>query len=266
MQLGILLATTLATGAAIAAPADDAVARGEQLARDGQYADAIAAFKEADTLAPSGLHACLIGLAYLRLERWSQAELFFGECRRRTPSQALPSWLVLAERDLDEHVGRLARIDVRVLGIAGARFGISSFPADEQFAPQVVHLPAGRHVITAVAPKHARVQETSAIDAATSHPNALRFDDDAPSRSPAPRIPGGAGAALLVAGGLYHWFALTPARDALVRASDPMHPDAMAYDRASGTFDRRRALTLGLYGAGALAAIAGDALRVEWNW
>jgi hypothetical protein len=47
--------------------------RGQELAKQNEYTQAIDAFKRADRLAPRAAHACMIGLAYLRREMWPQA-------------------------------------------------------------------------------------------------------------------------------------------------------------------------------------------------
>ncbi len=262
MRLGVLIIMLLACGIARGETAPDLVRAGEELARDGHYLEAVATFKRAEALAPAPTHACLIGLAYLRAERWSQAEVFFATCRERTPHLTeLPSWLVLAERQLDEHlhVGQFAPVAIRVEPADDAVVSISSFEADEMFSTRLVHLPAGRYVITATAPGRARVQTALSVSDAQPREVVLRFSATRPSRIP--WIVGGAGAALLVAGGIYDAAALAPVRATLVTAGDPAHPDPGLYDRNSATFDRRRDLTLALYGLGAAAVIAGVALH-----
>ena len=172
---------------------------------------------------------------------------------RETP---LPSWLVIAERELDDHLhaGRLVPVAIRIEPADGATFGVSSFAPDEVFSPRIVHLPVGRYVITATAPGRARVQTAIDVTAGKPREAVLRFGGA--DRSRVPWIVAGTGAALLIAGGIYHAAELAPVRATLAGARDPV-----TYDRNSATFDRRREITLGLYAVGAAAAITGVVLH-----
>jgi len=98
VALGVTLATP---GTARADQADDLVIAGQQLATAGKLDDAIAAFRAADSIRPSALHDCLIGLAQLRAGRLDAAELGFAACRRRaTAKDPVPAWLPPEERRL----------------------------------------------------------------------------------------------------------------------------------------------------------------------
>ena len=95
--LRALALVMLFASVAYAEDADTLTAQGEQLAHDGEYSRAIETFKKADALAPSAKHACLIGLAYIRRELWSQAEIFLDRCKQRaTAADPLPDWFAEA--------------------------------------------------------------------------------------------------------------------------------------------------------------------------
>lgn len=143
-------------GSAYADEADNLVAQGDDLARRAEYAQAIEKFKAADRARPRAMHACMIGLAYLRRQLWPQAEVFLSRCRKRAiASDPLPEWMDDAESQLAMQLKAAPVTAVEIVvqppGVA-ASITTSSFAPDEQFDPQVIHLPAGRHTITATAP------------------------------------------------------------------------------------------------------------------
>ncbi|MBA3539036.1 MAG: hypothetical protein H0T79_05365 [Deltaproteobacteria bacterium] len=271
MRTWVLAALCIAfTGSVASAETAETLAReGEERARLGQLPEAIALFKQADALDPRASHACLIGLAYLRRERWAQAELYFGQCRERTPtSEALPDWLVLAERQLDDHLraANFAAVDIRVEPHdLAAEVSVSSFAPDEQFGPRRIYLPYGRHVVTGTAPGHTRVQATISITDRSPRQVVLRYAGaEAASGSRSRVLPWtitAVGGSLVVAGALVHAFGVKPVRDSLVTAGNPEHPDPALYDRNSEVFDRRRQIAVGLYGVGAAAVLTGVVLR-----
>jgi hypothetical protein len=262
------------------------VARGERLAKAGRLTEAIEAFKTADRIEPRARHACLIALAYIRRELWSQAEVFLAACRDRAdPQNPLPDWFDLAERELRERLAtsEVAPVVVRVEPASAAidaQVAISSFAPDERFAPRTIHLPVGTHLITAT---HAgrevrkevvvvnRVPREVVLDFTASAPTgastqALR-GEPVPARSRSrsrsrwvPQVITAVGGALVVAGAGYHVFAFKPTRDDLADAADD--PDPAAYNRLEDRFDSRRRATLALYGVGAAAVITGLALRM----
>src|SRR4051812_38168470 len=100
--VGLVVAATLALhGSARADEADDLATQGEELARRAEYAQAIEKFKAADRARPRALHACMIGLAYLRRQLWPQAEVFLARCRKRAVgTDTLPEWMADAEAQL----------------------------------------------------------------------------------------------------------------------------------------------------------------------
>src|SRR5512143_1672663 len=101
MRWGIAVLVLLASHLARADEVDDLVAKGQELAKQSEYTQAIAVFKQADAKRPRAAHACMIGLAYMRREAWPQAELFLALCRKRvTPGDEAPDWLPEAEQQL----------------------------------------------------------------------------------------------------------------------------------------------------------------------
>ncbi len=149
-------------GVAHAESAEELQARGERLAKDAHYSEAIEAFKAADAIAPSAAHKCFIALAYTRRELWPQAEIFIARC----VGEQLPLWVTEARALIAARIAeaRVAPVTI-VVDPAGvdARLSVSSFAPDETFAPgQTIHLPPGHHVIVTNAPGYERDEQ--AID------------------------------------------------------------------------------------------------------
>lgn len=246
-------------------------ARGEQLARDGRYSEAIDAFKAAERLEPRARHACLIGLAYLRRELWPQAEIFLEQCEARaTTADPVPEWMPAAKKQLAERLASVAvapvTLEVTPAGL-DVQLSVSSFAPDERFTPRTIHLPPGTHVVIATAPDHDDAQVT--VEVTDTSPQTVtiplrprsttpprRAIEEPPQRSKAPYAVMGAGAALTLTGAAVHLFLFKPARDDLANATS--RDD---YDQREEDFDRWRATTIGLYAAGALAIGAGLVLR-----
>jgi hypothetical protein len=130
---------------------DDLEARGEELAKTGEYSKAIAAFKQAEAQRPRAVHACMIGLAYLRRELWPQAELYFATCHKRAkPDDQLPDWIGTAETQLAQRIADAHIVPVMIQVVPadiGAMLSVSSFPPDEVFPAQDLHLAPGTHSI-----------------------------------------------------------------------------------------------------------------------
>lgn len=269
-----LIAASLLGVARVPARADQAaphVDRGEQLARDGRLTDAIAAFKRADAIEPRASHACLIALAYIRRELWPQAEVFLSTCHERaTPDDPLPDWVPLAEQQLAERIDSAPVARVRIVVepaslAATTELEVSSFLPDERFTPRTIHLPLGRHLITARAPGRDKVERAIEITDKSPRSVVISLDQAAVTvtredSSPVPTGLMATGGAVLVAGVLYHVLAFKPVRDKLVDATDAM-PDPALYDEYSSSFDTRRNVTLALYGVGAALTLTGLALR-----
>ena len=263
-------------GNARADTAAELEAKGEDFAKDGHFSEAIDAFKAADKLEPRASHVCLIALAYTRRELWPQAEIFLDKCHQRaTEADPLPSWVPLADQQLQE---RLAAANVSAVTLVveppvPATLAVSSFAPDETFAPRTIHLAPGRHVISTTAPGYEPAQQTIEISdrsdkrvvftlvpiAVALPPPHLPPVPPAPRPSTAPWIVMGAGGAVMLAGLASHLFLLAPVRDKLQAAHDG--GDALAYAQASGSFDTRRTLTVALYGAGVVTIAVGAVLH-----
>lgn len=127
-------------------------ARGEGLAKDGRFSEAIDAFKAADRLEIRASHACLIALAYTRRELWPQAEIWLDICHQRASSgDPLPEWVPEADKQIKDRLAdaNVAPVEIKVdPSVPDARVTVSSFAPDETFAPRTIHLPPGHHTIT----------------------------------------------------------------------------------------------------------------------
>ena len=125
--------------------AAERVAAGEQLAKEGRLTEAIESFKAADKLEQRAKHACLIALAYIRRELWPQAEIFMTRCHQRaTAGDPVPDWAALAEKQMNERLSsaKVSAVHIRIEPTAlaaTAKISVSSFPADETFAPRTIH-------------------------------------------------------------------------------------------------------------------------------
>jgi len=250
-------------------------ARGEQLAKDGRFTEAIDAFKAAERIEPRARHACLIALAYTRRELWPQAEIFLEQCEKRaTPSDPAPEWVPVAKQQLAE---RLATVNVAAVEIrvepAGTpvKLAVSSFAPDELFDPRTIHLPPGRHVLIATAPGYNDAQKTIEVTDKTPQQVTVTMlpigtDKDttpvAPPLPPASKVPFvvmGAGGALVVVGAVVHGTYYKNARDKLATARDNGREETGG--PLTDKWSRARAITIGVYGAGAATLITGLVLR-----
>ena len=264
------------SGLARAQPAADLQADGERLAKQGNYAAAIDKFKAADRLEPRASHACLIALAYTRRNLWPQAEIWRTTCHERaSASDPLPEWMPAADKQIDDAIAtaNVAPVTIRVEpagAAASVQLTVSSFAPDETFAPRVIHLPPGNHTIFAHAPGYADAQQL--VEVKDRHPLDIVVTlhhpgehaapppppPPPPPRSKVPWIVIGAGAALGVAGGIYHATLFRDAYDQLNNAKSQMQYDMVD---ATGRYDTRRKVLIGLYGAAAVTIAAGVVLR-----
>jgi hypothetical protein len=279
LAIAVALMCSVAPIVAHAETAANLAAHGEQLAKEGRLTEAIEAFKKADRIEPRARHACLIALAYIRRELWPQAEVFLTTCHdRASDDDPLPDWVPLADKQLVERLAQaqVAAVAIRVLPeqvAQHAEVAVSSFAPDERFHPRTIHLAPGKHLITVTAPGRTAIQQTIELADTTPHEVVIDFDakpEPPPIDTPRPVIVehpprtvawtllaiGGAGA---LAGVSYHVLAFKPTRDRLAAASDD--PDPALYNQYSKEFDRRRAVTLALYGASAAVLITGVVLR-----
>jgi len=168
----VRIVTTLVAALVVAAPAvghaDDREAlqaKGEQLAKEGRFNDAIDAFKAADRIQPRASHACLIALAYTRRESWPQAELFLSICHQRANAgDPLPDWVPQADEMIKDRIASANLAEVMIeTKPATARVTVSSFAPDEVFEPRTIHLPFGTHVVFAKADGYFDAQYTLEI-------------------------------------------------------------------------------------------------------
>lgn len=262
LVLVLLVSSTAITSTARADEADDFVAAGEALAKRGEYSLAIEAFKQADATRPRAVHACLIALSYTRRELWAQAEIALASCHARAErGDPLPPWVDALDRRLAEKLDavNVAPVAIRVEPPSpAAMLSISSFLPDELFSPRVVHLAPGTYTVAARVPGRGRVTSTVVVVDRTPQTVTLQFG---PRRVPSkvPSLVIGAGG-LIAAGGLASdLFGVQPVRSRIKDAAAAR--DGAAWAEHSEVFDRRRALTLGMFAGAALAVGVGVALR-----
>jgi hypothetical protein len=253
----------------------DLVARGQDLARQGAWSQAITAFKQADAQQPRAQNACFIGLAYLRRELWAQAELYFAKCHERASAgDPLPDWAAQAEAQLatklrDENVAAIT-LDVTP-SAATPQITVTGFPPDEQLGRGTVHLAPGHYAIRVTAAGYP--ETTRELDVRDRTPQVVRVKLDLPAAPPpsALRPPPphddkpasnlrwyliGGGVAAGVAGVVLDLAVLQPLRDDLRKTST-------SYDDHAGSFDMWRGVTVGLWVGGAVATGIGTYLATR---
>jgi hypothetical protein len=271
------VACAVLAGPAWAESGEEMRVRGEQLAKDGRYTEAIDAFKAAERIEPRARHHCLIALAYIRRELWPQAEIFLEQCETRaSESDPVPEWVPTAKQQLEE---RLSTVNVAPVSItvapadAQVKLAVSSFAPDELFDPRTIHLPPGHHVIIATAKGFNDAQKTiEVVDRSpqevviTMLPLGSGTTDVKPPIAapvePASRMPYyvmGAGLGIGAVGLGLHlgWF--WPIRKDYARAV-AVHNKA-EYDRLTPKFDRARAATAIVYSVGGATVITGLILK-----
>jgi len=272
--LAIVVASVLAAAPHAAADQrDDLQSKGEQLAKEGRYGEAIEQFKAADRIEPRASHACLIALAYTRRELWPQAELFLSLCHSRaTAADPLPSWVPEADQQLND---RLKSANVTAVTIdvkppaAKASVTVSSFAPDEVFGPRTIHLPPGTHVIFAKAEGFEPKQVTLEIKDKT--PQRVVLDLSAtstentqlpPPIEPVSKRPSRVGLYLMAGGGVVaalgvvSHLGMAKTRNTLDSTNDPAEYDAKLPD-----FTAARATTIACYAVGAGLLVTGYFLR-----
>lgn len=264
--------TLLVTGAfmlsSVTAWAEDPAAlqkRGEQLAKDGQFGEAIDVFKAADEQAPTAERACLIGLAYGRRNLYGQAELFFDLCHRRADDgDVMPSWVAAVEEEFRERLqdAKLTPVTIVVKHAKRPRVVVSAFAPDEMFEPRTIFLPRGRHTVTVSArgkdpiERAVVIEDEAAIDVEIDFREAMASPDrEPPGTTHAGRNVVFAGLGVIAVGVVVHatWY-----RSELLEleaAQSP--PDLDRYNAHADSYRTARLVTVGLYGAGALSVIAG---------
>ena len=277
MAAGRLVVAVLLGFARVAVADDDPetlTARGEELARAGEYTRAIAAFKRADTIRPSAQHACLIGLVYTRRELWSQAEIFFDRCKlRASTSDPLPSWFDAAAVQLAQKLGSVdtAEVVIKVepaAAAAAAAVSLSMFPADETFEPRTIHVAPGSYVITVRSPGYEPRSETIAPRPGTPTVVTLLLVELMPQQGAltTKRKLGvglaSVGVASLVTGIVVGTLANTRRNDAFALCPDPQSPCG-SVDRANELVRSGHGLSIGadvLFGIAGISAIGAGVL------
>lgn len=296
---------TLVVGGAIAAlPAvahadqrADLQAKGEQLAKDGRYADAIEQFKAAEKLEHRATHACLIALAYTRRELWSQADLWLSRCHQPAPGETMPDWTRVANDQILARLTQANLADVTLVvepaAATDVQLTLSGFAPDEQFEPHTIRVPLGTTVIFARAKGYADTQQVIQIQdrspkriVITLRPERAAPVETPKTVPPPPTTPpttpvaptqvvatsphpshGKPGTMLITAGsaaialgaGAHVWMAYE--RGELVDANRVA--DRAAYDAHSTRFDVARIAAIGLYATGAALVITGIVKRTS---
>ena len=284
-----LCALALLAGTAQAGPEDAARLRaeGETFAKQRRYQDAIRAFKQADAEEPRGDHDCFIALAYRRLERWAQAEMFLARCRSRLRTgEAPPTWVPSLTTEIADGLTRTGHARVLV-GVepaeaaAQAQIAVSAFAADERFAPGAIYLPAGKHLLEVSAAGFQNASQTVEVDSGREMAVVVKLSPPETAVTPPPPPPEttaaakpevtqtrrpmtvvergsglgwfclGVGASAMVAGGIFNYLALHN-QDLLARA----RTDA-DYEEHEARFDVQRIGTYVGYGIGAAGLAAG---------
>jgi hypothetical protein len=254
-------------------------ARGEQLAKDGRFTEAIDAFKAAERIEPRARHHCLIALAYVRRELWPQAEIFLEQCETRaTQADPVPEWVPTAKQQLAE---RLSTVNVAPVNIkvepanVSVKLAVSSFAPDELFDPRLIHLPPGRHVIIATAKGFNDAQKTVEVTDKAPQDVVITMlpltdgpipDDKTPIAGPVeppskvPLYIMIGGGAVVATGVVSHLAWYKSARKDLEVAGNA--GNVPEYNRILPRYNRARAVTIGLYAAGGAAVITGLILKL----
>lgn len=260
--------------------------KGEQLAKEGRFVDAIESFKAADKIQQRASHACLIALAYTRRELWSQAQLWLSTCfARQNTNDPLPDWAPLAEKQIKERLATANVVEVTIeVKPAGtkAKITVSSFAPDEDFEPRTIHLTPGTHVVFAKAEGHGDKQQTLTLtdkkpqkvvfdfgdgqvkppdggNVIAPVPEPTRSSPAAPSNALSTGLIAGGGAAIV--GGVVAHVLMARVGNQLDAADTPGEYAALD----DGRFELRRNLAIGLYVVGAGLAVTGVLIRKKHN-
>jgi hypothetical protein len=288
-----LCALALLAGTAQAGPEEAARLRaeGESFAKQRRYEEAVRAFKQADVEEPRGDHDCFIALAYRRLERWAQAEMFLSRCRSRLKAgEAPPTWVPSLTTEIADGLTRTGHARV-VIGVepaeaaSTAQIAVSAFAADERFAPGAVYLPAGKHLLEVSATGFQSGSQTVEVVSGRETAVVVKLSPPEAAVTPPPVEPPvverpvvtasqrpmtvaeprsglgwfclGVGASAMVAGGIFNYLALHN-QDLLAQAKNDAD-----YEEHETRFDAQRIGTYVGYGVGAVGIAAGIYLLLK---
>jgi hypothetical protein len=281
-------ALAVLAGTAQAGPEEAARLRaeGEAFARQRRYEDAVRSFKQADAEEPRGDHDCFIALAYRRLERWAQSEMFLTRCRSRLkPGETEPTWTATLAAEIAAGLTRTGHARV-VIGIepaaaaALAQIAVSAFAPDERVAAGAIYLPAGKHLLEVKAEGYQDASQTVEVESGRETAVVIKLSPPEPvvappeppvatpvkkPAQPAARRPMtvvergsglgwfclGVGASAMLAGGVFNYLALHN-QDLLASARTDDQ-----YDEHESRFDAQRIGTYVGYGVGAIGITAG---------
>ena len=270
------------------ARADQMVREGAALGEAGHWDAAIERFRAAEALFPRAIHDCNIGLAYARSKRPHLGWLHLGMCQARS-DEALPSWVESRRREAETQMtrGDFARVEISVGdgGVAGAEVVVESLAGAVVRPPVEVWLPLGEHRFSATAPEHLpkagrltvgsreRVSlvlsfvpeptrpdvpvEPDVVppvepDVVPPEPSPITPPDEAPSASRTGAwVAFGVGLAAVAAGGVLYAVAADTSDEA------NRLPPGETFDETLAAFERERAFSYGLLGAGAVSAGVG---------
>lgn len=282
---GIVAVFVASSVPARADDADDARAAATQAveqAAAGNFDAAIELFRKARSLDDRPEYVCNIGTAYYRAGKYPEAHAYFSLClgRKGTVSAGHIDVVQQAFTYIDQKLrqGDYAAVDVSVLP-KGALVRPDYLPeGDELPGSRAFWFSFGKHSLAVSAPGHdpktitfeakdrqqrleVKLTETQISEPVepndpsapvTGRPQIAKPSDAAPSRRPA-WIALAAGGVLVVGGGVMHVVALNTKGELEGMTADERVTDPSTLD----AFETQRAITIGLYAAGAVAVGVG---------
>ena len=182
----------LAPPSARAESADELVAQGQELAREGRIGDALARFRAADAAEPRAVHSCLIGLAYLRGAALGNAELSFAQCHSRAQTEPLPGWVAKEEQELAQQMtaSRLGTVAL-TLDPAIVALSVPALLDGARFPPaRTLRLPAGTHRIVGTTDDRRELTATVVVEPRGAHEATLSPSVTDPAPGPTDPVAG----------------------------------------------------------------------------